>query len=169
MQPPRLARPRHLTRPDVQTVVLLAVQLQLFKAFLYPLPIGNLILHGEGGRLRVFSCVALEHARADQKGGVSHGMYQGLGFIDDELAVLDALLQPGYEVFAGRRFLRASAVRAEWMRGGRWWRWIILNRRCGRLTEGDCWWWFSRHLLRGRLGIGGAEQRQQGIDAISGR
>ncbi|MCY1377214.1 hypothetical protein D9M69_647720 [compost metagenome] len=112
MQPPRFARPRHLTRPDVQAVVLLAVQLQLVKAFLHPLPIGDLILLGERSSLWVFLCIALEDARADQEGGISHGMYQGLGVIDDELAVLDALLQPGHKVFAGRWFLRVSAVRS---------------------------------------------------------
>lgn len=62
MQPARLAWSGYLTRPDVQSVVLLAVQFQLFKAVLHPLPIGDSILLGERSNLRVFLCIALEHA-----------------------------------------------------------------------------------------------------------
>lgn len=79
---------------------MLTVQLQLLEAALHPLPVGYLVLLGKRGRLQVFSGVALEYAGADQKRRVGHAMHQGFGIVDDQLVALDALPQPGHEVFA---------------------------------------------------------------------
>ncbi len=78
--------------------MLLAVQLQLFEAFLHPLPIGHLVLLGKEGGLGVLLGVALERAGTDQIDGIGDRMHQCLGVIDDGLALFDTLTQPGDEM-----------------------------------------------------------------------
>ncbi len=69
MQSPRFPWPRDRARPDVQTVLLLAVELQLLEPFLHPLPVGHMVLLGKDGGLGMFLSVALEYPGADQIDG----------------------------------------------------------------------------------------------------
>lgn len=96
----RFARSHDLARPDVQTRWLFPVESEFFKALLHPLPVlqGRVLRKRPNGWMLL--CVALENTRADQVNRVGHGMYQGLGVIDDELAGLDGLFQLGHEMLA---------------------------------------------------------------------
>ncbi|MNT30565.1 hypothetical protein D3C72_1663680 [compost metagenome] len=100
MKSPRLPRPRHCAGPDVQAVLLLAVQLQLLEPFLHPLPIAHLILLGKESGLGMFLGIALEHTGTDQIDGIGDRMHQCLGVIDDERACFDAPTQPGNKMLA---------------------------------------------------------------------
>ena len=90
-----------MTGPDVQAVALFAVQLELFELFLNPLPIGQLLLLGQGCDLRMFLGVTLKQAGADQIQGVVHCVDQGLGVIHDQAVRADALMQPIDKVLPG--------------------------------------------------------------------
>ena len=70
--------------PDIQATRLLAMQLLPFKAFLHPLPILLAFLFRQRANLWVLLRVPLEHAGTDQVGGITHGMHQRLGVVDDE-------------------------------------------------------------------------------------
>jgi len=87
--------------PDVQAVGLLAVDALLLETLLQPLPILLAFCLGKHGGLRVFLCVALEDAGADEVGGVIHGMYQSSGVVYDEFASGDGVFEPSYKVFGG--------------------------------------------------------------------
>ena len=77
------------------------MQLQSLEALLHPLPILQVLLFGQFAYMRVFLRIALEHARADQVGGVAHGMHQRFRIVDDEPPRGDAMFQPRHEVLAG--------------------------------------------------------------------
>ena len=95
MESPRLPWPRHRARPNVQTVLLLAVELQLLEALLHPLPVGHLVLLGKDGGLGMFLNVALEYPGTDQIDGVGNRMHQCLGVVDDEPPLFDTPAEPG--------------------------------------------------------------------------
>src|SRR3546814_12570974 len=80
---------------------MLAMVLQSLETFLHPLPILLAFLLRQRADLRMLLRVALEYARADQVGGITHGMHQRLGIVDDEPTRSNALLQPCHEVLAG--------------------------------------------------------------------
>jgi len=65
-----------VARPDIQAVLLFAVDAQLLEPFLQPLPVLLAGLFGEDGGLRVFLGVALEDAGGDEEGGVVCGVNQ---------------------------------------------------------------------------------------------
>ncbi|OMT84869.1 hypothetical protein AQ946_05670 [Burkholderia pseudomallei] len=67
MQSTIFARPRDFAGPDVQTIVLLAVDTEPFKMFLYPCPFGLLFLLGESGDFGMFLSKALENSRTHEK------------------------------------------------------------------------------------------------------
>ena len=128
------SRPGNLAGPDIQAAGLLAVQLQFLKALLYPLPVLHLVLFGERRDGRMLLGVTLEHARTDEVGGIGHGMHQRLGVVDDEPPSLDALLEPGDEMLAGRlraakgfrRPLRRTGVGVRGLYGGRYRRGAVV-------------------------------------------
>src|SRR3546814_20513404 len=70
--------------PDIHAVGMLAMVLQSLETFLHPLPILLAFLLRQRADLRMLLRVALEYARADQVGGITHGMHQRLGIVDDE-------------------------------------------------------------------------------------
>jgi len=74
---------------------LLAVHAKLFEAFLYPLPVFLLLSFRQRIHMRMFLRVSLEHARADQVGGISNGMHQCLGVVDYEPPLFDTPAEPG--------------------------------------------------------------------------
>ena len=59
------------------------MQLQSLEALLHPLPILLAFLLRQRANLWVLLRIPLEHAGADQVGGIAHGMHQRLGVVDD--------------------------------------------------------------------------------------
>ena len=104
----RFARSHDLARPDVQTRWLFPVESEFFKALLHPLPVlqGRVLRKRPNGWMLL--CVALENTRADQVNRVGHGMYQGLGVIDDDSPGSDPLLEPINKPLAQFGFLTGS-------------------------------------------------------------
>lgn len=77
------------------------MKLQLLEALLHPLPVCHLLLLGPAGDLRVFLCVPLKHAGADEKHCVGDCVYQRLGIVEDEPPSDNPVAQPCDEVLAG--------------------------------------------------------------------
>lgn len=101
MQSTIFARPGDFACPDVQTIVLLAVDTEPFKVLLYPCPFGLLFLLGETGDFGMFLSIALENTRTHEKDCPRDGMHQCFRVIDDQAACLDAVSQPGDEMLSG--------------------------------------------------------------------
>jgi len=59
-------------------------------------------LLGKRGGLRVFLCVALEDARADQISSAVYGMHQRFSIVNNEFAGNNGVFEPEHEVFGGR-------------------------------------------------------------------
>ncbi|KST74621.1 hypothetical protein WS76_10935 [Burkholderia humptydooensis] len=100
VQSSALTRPCYLAGPDVESVVLLAMQTKTLKALLHPRPFGLLFLFGKPGDVWMLLGVALKDTGAYEKRGVGDRVNKCFRIVDDQPSHLDALSQPRDEMLA---------------------------------------------------------------------
>lgn len=101
VQSAALTGPGDFAGPDVQTVVLLAVDAEPFKVLLYPCPFGLLFLFREASHLWMFLRITLKNPRTYEKDGPCDRMQECFRIVDDQAARLDAVSQPRDEMVSG--------------------------------------------------------------------
>lgn len=102
MQFPSSGRSNYFARPNVVSVLLFSVIVQVLELLLHPLPVAETIGSRHTDSFGVLPRVALKQHRTHEKLGARHVMHESLRVVDDEMPRPDALAQPLQEGCAGR-------------------------------------------------------------------